>query len=244
MQLRSRDLRANSWIPDVILGDLDSLRPRVRRYYEKRGSAVIHDDDQNATDLTKCLHYVRTGTRNGDSPRAGPLSAMPPTQSRLDIVVLGSLCGRVDQAFATLQPLIVASHDSSHPPHRCNGQILLVTSQNVSFILRPGRNKIHTPLSQGILAESVGIVPLGETATITTRGLEWDVQGWETQMGGNVSTSNHVEDDIVEVDVKLPNETKGAVMFTIELAKAEKGLDPEWESEEEDHVGYEGLISR
>lgn len=47
---------------------------------------------------------------------------------------------------------------------------------------------------------------------ITTTGLEWDVQDWKTEMGGMVSTSNHVMEDEIVV------ETTAVVLFTIELS--------------------------
>ena len=41
--------------PDLIKGDLDSLRPDVRAFYETLGVPVIRDRDQNSTDLGKCI---------------------------------------------------------------------------------------------------------------------------------------------------------------------------------------------
>jgi hypothetical protein len=49
---------------------------------------------------------------------------------------------------------------------------------------------------------------------ISTKGFEWDVQDWRTEMGGQVSTSNHVVDMSKGVEI----ETDHPVLFTIELA--------------------------
>lgn len=46
---------------------------------------------------------------------------------------------------------------------------------------------------------------------ITTVGLEWDVTDWLTEFGGNVSTSNHVKDNVVEIT------TTQDVLFTVDL---------------------------
>lgn len=88
-------------------------------------------------------------------------------------------------------------------------------------MLRPGENKIHTPILQGMLAQSVGIIPLGEPAKIASSGHKWDFVDWLTDLGGKVSMSNHIKADIVKVHVELPEGAKGAVMFTVELAERE-----------------------
>ena len=59
----------------------------------------------------------------------------------------------------------------------------------------------------------VGILPLAGPAVISTEGLEWDVKDWETQFGGQVSTSNHVLPDTQVVTVQ----TDADVLFTIGL---------------------------
>jgi hypothetical protein len=47
-----KDAAANcEFLPDLITGDLDSLRPGVRRYYESRGVPILLVEDQNYHDL-------------------------------------------------------------------------------------------------------------------------------------------------------------------------------------------------
>lgn len=46
-------------LPDLIRGDLDSLRDDVRKFYEERGVKVDDlSEDQDSTDLTKAVNYV------------------------------------------------------------------------------------------------------------------------------------------------------------------------------------------
>ena len=111
------------------------------------------------------------------------------------------------------------------------GNLYLVSEESLTFILQPGRNVIHTPGVDGprpqdestlssndtpgdddLLEENIGIIPLSGPARITTRGFEWDVEDWHTEIGGQISTSNHIRDDIVEVQTDVP------VLFTVELA--------------------------
>lgn len=61
------------------------------------------------------------------------------------------------------------------------------------------------------LGQNVGILPVKGPSKITTVGLEWDVTDWLTEFGGNVSTSNHVKDNVVEIT------TTQDVLFTVDL---------------------------
>ncbi|KAK8853328.1 thiamine pyrophosphokinase [Kwoniella newhampshirensis] len=73
-----------SYLPDMIKGDLDSLRPDVREYYESRGVPVKHDSDEYSTDLMKCIVEV---------------------PEDVALVLLGGLSGRVDQTVHTMSLL-------------------------------------------------------------------------------------------------------------------------------------------
>ena len=107
------------------------------------------------------------------------------------------------------------------------GNLYLVSEESLTFILQPGSNVIHTPGvdrprppqhnqsspdGNDLLEENVGIIPLSGPARITTKGFEWDVENWPTEIGGQLSTSNHIRDDVVEVQTDVP------VLFTVELA--------------------------
>lgn len=167
-------------------------------YYRSHGCQIVQDTDQETTDFTKCLELINT--------KAIDIVTSP--HQKLDVVALGSLGGRVDHGLSQLHHLYVASQDTSLRI----GQIILLTPESITFLLHKGYNKVHTPLSIGFLAENVGIVPVGRPAVISTKGLEWDVDNWETEFGGQISTSNHIKSDIIEI------ETTERVVFTIELA--------------------------
>lgn len=92
------------------------------------------------------------------------------------------------------------------------GEIYLLSEQSLSFILEEGFNRIG--LSRQTFAENVGIIPVTGPAVITTKGLEWDVQDWKTEFGDEISTSNHLKSEIIEI------QTTTRVLFTVELVKA------------------------
>ena len=66
-------------------------------------------------------------------------------------------------------------------------------------------------LPQEVFGPSCGILPVGGRSVITTRGLVWDVEDWETKFGGKVSTSNVLREATVEVD------TSETVVFTVQV---------------------------
>ena len=194
---------------DVICGDLDSIRPDVREYFAGRGVKILLDADQYSTDMMKCLKYIREEVRMStdfEDEGSGPSSGSQ--KEHFDIAIFGGLGGRADQAFSQLHHLYVYAHEG---PTVSKGDLYLITPESVVFLLEKGLNKIHTPLDTGFFKENVGIIPVAKPSVITTRGLEWDVTDWPTEFGIQISTSNHIKSDIVEV------ETTERVLFTLEL---------------------------
>ncbi|KAH8725602.1 thiamine pyrophosphokinase [Phaeosphaeriaceae sp. PMI808] len=180
------------YLPDIIHGDLDSLRDNVRAYYAAHGVRVSQDHDQYTTDFGKTMQKIF-------------LQSSPEGQK--DVLVLGTLAGRVDQGLGLLHEMI--REETKHPSLR----LWLFSESSLSFILRGGRHSTIKGLqSSRLFTENIGLLPVWGPATITTKGLEWDVLEWYTHMGGQVSTSNHVKVDDVEVETDAP------VLFTIERA--------------------------
>lgn len=81
------------YIPHVIKGDLDSLRPSVLSYYYGQGSTVMQVADQNCNDFEKCLKEVLD--------RAGGAAAAAATT----VVAVGAFGGRFDQEIASFHLL-------------------------------------------------------------------------------------------------------------------------------------------
>lgn len=124
--------------------------------------------------------------------------------STREVLVLGTLGGRVDQGLGLLHEML--REETREPLLR----LWLISESSISFILNKGSNTIEGLLASGLFTKYVGLVPVYGPATITTEGLEWDVEDWDTQMGIQVSTSNHVTADEVHVQTNAP------ILFTIE----------------------------
>ncbi|KAE8420767.1 thiamine pyrophosphokinase [Aspergillus pseudocaelatus] len=224
-------------LPDLIIGDLDSITPDTRSHYANLGVRIIEDEDQYSTDFTKCLDYLRAHVGEFLSPSTSSsgssISKLEGEGRELDVLILGGLGGRVDQAFSQIHHLYsmtqsYSSSSSSTGGHSTSnqegtgkiGNLYLISEESITFILRPGRNTIQTPgtnrpgisSAEYLLEENVGIIPLLGPARITTSGFQWDVVDWKTEIGGQLSTSNHIRSDVVTVESLIP------VLFTLELA--------------------------
>ena len=184
----------NGQIPEIICGDFDSVRPEILAYYQSKGVKIVKDGDQYSTDLQKCLKQI--------SQAAG-------SDGCLDIVILGGLSGRADQAFSLIHQLYTVACNNDEVM-RAIGDLYLVTRESLIFVLKKGCNRIFTPLGPGLFTPNVGIIPIGRPSVITTHGLEWDVSDWPTEFGHQISTSNHIVANTVEV------ETTERVLFTME----------------------------
>ncbi|WPG98106.1 Hypothetical protein R9X50_00089200 [Acrodontium crateriforme] len=193
--LASRTHRELTWeealrtvLPDIIHGDLDSLDDSVRQRYEKLGVTITKDPDQYSTDFGKAVKVVT--------------EQLPNVR---DILIFGSVGGRVDQGIGLLGELY-REQITRHPEVR----FWLFSESNVTTLLRPGTTIIHTPLESGLIEKNIGILPLYGPGKISTKGLEWDVEDWPTQIGGQVSTSNHIVAPQISITTDLE------MLFTVE----------------------------
>ena len=186
---------------------MDSLRPDVQQHYRDKGAIIWKDSDQYSTDFTKCLKHL--------SSVAEPSKKRKATCSRLntvvsfDVAVIGGLGGRADQAFSQLHHLYTASVGVGNRYK----DVYLITPESIIFLLLKGLNIIRTPVESDLLGEAIGIIPIAKPSIITARGLEWNVEDWATELGTQISTSNHIRDSHVEV------ETSEKVLFTVEIAR-------------------------
>jgi thiamine pyrophosphokinase len=153
------------------------------------GVDVSQDHDQESTDFGKAMQKI--------------VETQPHLPQR-EILILSTLGGRVDQGLGVLHEML--REENKDPGVR----LWLLSESSVSFILRKGHNHIEGLKSGGLFTKYSGLVPIYGPATITTWGMEWDIKDWDTQMGTQVSTSNHVMSDQVEVHTSEP------ILFTIE----------------------------
>lgn len=96
----------------------------------------------------------------------------------------------------------------------------LFSGESLTFLLKAGCHRIRVrrgPAGEDdVFGKYVGILPIKEPSRITTKGLEWDITDWETEFGGQLSTSNHVLPGTQVVEVMTTKD----VLFTIALRQA------------------------
>ena len=179
----------------MVIGDLDSISDKAREFYSARGVKILKDPCQESTDFGKGLGQL--------------LSVLEPDGSgHRDILILGSISGRVDQGLGLLHEILRETTNNE------NLRLWLFSEQNVSFVLSKGHHTIETPLRTNALDYHFGVIPVYGPAVISTEGLRWDSKDWDTRMGLRVSTSNHVIAEAVQIV------TTSEVLVTIELGSA------------------------
>ncbi|KAH7911087.1 thiamine pyrophosphokinase [Hygrophoropsis aurantiaca] len=177
-----QDIRS-SFIPDLIKGDLDSLRDDVQDYYISLGVPVTKDPDQYSTDLMKCIEELKQ--REVSEGR------------EYEVIVLGGLSGRLDQTVHTLSYL--------HKLRKVRKRTFAVTEDNVGWVLDKGEHFIRIDHTR--LGPTCGLLPVGVGSTIlSTTGLRWNLSDTESSFDGMVSTSNHLvpEEDMVWIKTSQP----------------------------------------
>ncbi|KAL4247211.1 Thiamine pyrophosphokinase [Abortiporus biennis] len=166
---QSEDVRER-YIPNLIKGDLDSLRQDVREYYSSQKVDIVQDHDQDSTDLMKCIASLSEIERQegGD---------------QYDIIILGGLSGRLDQTIHTLSYL--------HKLRKKRKRVFAVNDENVAWVLDEGEH--HISVDHDAFGPTCGLLPVGIDSTkLTTRGLRWNLTDCDSHFDGMVSTSNHL----------------------------------------------------
>ncbi|KAF8401482.1 hypothetical protein HHK36_012422 [Tetracentron sinense] len=189
----------NRYKPDVIKGDLDSIRKEVQDFYLNvlahvdpwawisfpgyccgdvmacyYGTKILDEsEDQDTTDLHKCVAYIRKFT----------------SKSNLCILVAGALGGRFDHEVGNLNILYRFS----------NIRIILLSEDCLIHLLpRTHHHEIH--ILSSVEGPHCGLIPMGApSGKTTTTGLKWDLTDLEMRFGGLISTSNIVREEKITV---------------------------------------------
>ncbi|RPA81993.1 thiamine pyrophosphokinase [Ascobolus immersus RN42] len=193
--LHNLSLRTGTdYTPDVIIGDLDSLSPSARTYFEERGVNIVRVPDQDSTDFGKALEW---GFAN-----------LPPGLEKVDWVAFNSLGGRMDASFHSLHQLFLFA-DGAFPgteeAKSRRGELWLVSPPNLAFLLPAGKSVVLLGGGEGTEEERrarkevvfgrgvCGVLPVAGERVVRTRGLRWDVDwmvGVGVTRGLGLSTSN------------------------------------------------------
>ncbi|KAN0084061.1 thiamine pyrophosphokinase [Tylopilus felleus] len=168
-EARDGDLLRNLYTPDLIKGDLDSLRGDVRDYYSAKGVPVLQDLDQDTTDLMKCIETLEENERKEGH--------------EYETLILGGFSGRLDQTIHLLSHI--------HKIRQMRSRVYVITDDNIGWVLDGGHHRIS--IDHDVLGPTCGLLPVGIDSTVlSTSGLQWNLDETESSFDGLVSTSNHL----------------------------------------------------
>lgn len=171
------------YIPDLIKGDLDSIRPEVREFYDNLGSTILDEShDQDTTDLHKCIAFIRDCTPDLE-------------KSNLILLIVGALGGRFDHELGNINVLYTFS----------NIRIVLLSNHSLVYLL-PKTHRHEILINHSVEGPHCGLIPIAAPSqSTTTSGLQWDLNETPMSFGSLISTSNVLKDEKVTVcsDVDL-----------------------------------------
>lgn len=200
------------YLPDYIIGDLDSLSEKVFNYYKEKNVIIIRQTTQYSTDFTKCVNLI---SLHFNSPKFHSLiSNKNARQSNhgieleegihtlynsmteslafsevtpISLLALGGIGGRFDQTIHSITQLYTLSKEASY------FKLCYITVTDLIFLINKNGTLIkYDPQFRNSCIGNCGLLPIGEATVIKeTRGLKWDVKNWPTSVvNGRVSSSN------------------------------------------------------
>lgn len=172
-------------LPDLVVGDFDSLTDENRRYFTNGFTKFIYTPDQNATDFSKAVDTVRPLLLDKkviiyQIRSYNQIVIILPTKivkigfslQFKDVIVFHETSGRFDHIMANLNTLYKESNAVLN--------IYLLSSNSLTWILRPGRHRIYIPTE--ILRQDntwCSLIPVGHVVTsVTTIGLKWNLSNY------------------------------------------------------------------
>jgi thiamine pyrophosphokinase len=187
------DDKTTGFIPDCITGDLDSLLPVTRQFYQEKGVNIVPVADQDTNDLDKAIAAVLDHFASSSAN----------TTETIRCIVYGAFGGRFDQEMASFQSLYRYNETSL--------RLFLYDDHTMAFLLRSGCiNRIRLLPNNGAELHvgegpTCGLIPLGcAVDSVTTQGLQWNLHAQPTSFGGLVSTSNRIIAPEVQVVCSQP----------------------------------------
>ena len=216
----NKETTTTSFLPDLIRGDLDSLQAHVQTYYQQCGTKIERDADQDCNDLDKALqavlrHFTEQQQQQDDDDDNKDTSCTP------SCFVYGAFGGRLDQEMASIQALWKWSDHFHHqvwlynddtcaillPPHVKNHITLAIPPPSTKHNNDNDSTTSTSSSTKIVIGEgpTCGLIPIGcPCETVTTTGLQWNLQGQRLAFGGLVSSSNHMTQPTITVTTSHP----------------------------------------
>ena len=178
-------------VPDVIIGDLDSLKSEIKALAVGQ-STVIHDKCQDTTDLQKALSYVLNNKKTN-----------PPASGTHELVVIygaGGLKSRFDHVMSQISAL----YEFTPQFAALNIRLVLLFDHNLCELLLPGSHGLSPSRVFEGAGTHCGLIPFLPVQSISTTGLEWNMENQKSTFGGMMSTCNKLTGAEVTIKTSEP----------------------------------------
>ncbi|CAL4976366.1 unnamed protein product [Urochloa decumbens] len=181
----------NRYIPEIIEGDMDSIRPEVKLFYSSQGSKISDKShNQETTDLHKCISRIHHHTPDHE-------------KANLCVLVTGALGGRFDHEAANINVLYLFSD-----------MRIVLLSDDCLIRLLPRTHRHELYIESSVEGPHCGLFPVGAPSTsTTTTGLKWNLSESKMRFGSMISTSNIVQ------SAKVTVQSDADLLWTISLRK-------------------------
>ena len=158
----TRHALALGQVPDVIIGDLDSLAAQTCERAQAAGSRFVSfSPRKDETDLELALRLAAE-------------------EGATEIVILAALGGRLDQTIANLLLLAL--------PELSDIDVRIVAGRQMALLVRGGRDGACV---EGQPGDTLSLIPLGGDAVgVTADGLEWPLDAETLAFGPARGVSN------------------------------------------------------
>lgn len=186
-------------IPDFITGDCDLLRDDVKAYYVLHGTTVILQESQYSTDFMKAIKIVVLSYTDGKGSLKKPIEPNDGLsdlverykgQEKCTVCVAGGIGGRFDQTFHLINQLYTLKTEFPHM------RLFFITPTDTIFLSPKGTTLIkyakRVAFNTKEPVPKCGLLPFGQRVVLNTQGLKYDVENWESHVGGSVSSSNGI----------------------------------------------------
>ncbi|KAK9874947.1 hypothetical protein WA026_005762 [Henosepilachna vigintioctopunctata] len=179
-------------LPHLVTGDFDSISSEaLEKFKRNKAVQVIHTPDQNETDFTKALLELEKFQKKNNIQVT-------------DVIVLSEVSGRLDHVMSNINTIYRAA--SILP----EVSMYLLSSDSISWILRPGSSSISIPQKLRDNRDWCGLIPIGNPAIVSTSGLKWNLNKTKMLFGDLISTSN-TYDGLPMVEI----ETDSCLLWTM-----------------------------
>lgn len=215
----SDEIERSKFLPNYIIGDLDSIKKEVLEYYRKQNVIVIKQTTQYSTDFTKCVNLITLHfysekfheiigpymkNNDNDVTHNYGIETEKGIEKLYDELIQFNNANNVKLFTINILALNAIGGRFDQTIHSITQlynlkkndpyiKLIYLTETDIIFLVpKSGCLIEYDEKFNDEVIGNCGILPIGDsTKILQTQGLKWDVKNWETSISsGRVSSSN------------------------------------------------------